>query len=73
MRGRMAARLAKEYKEIEDNTEELLIKAQEEKDLIEKEKAAQKKKSILESIKEIEKHRNDQLEVKGISCNFQQK
>merc|ERR1711893_213214 len=32
MRGRMADRLAKEYREIEDNTEELLRKAQEEKD-----------------------------------------
>merc|ERR1711970_652055 len=34
MRGRMADRLAKEYREIEDNTEELLKKAQEEKDLL---------------------------------------
>ena len=80
MRGRMADRLAKEYREIEvtemhidldyywivqDNTEELLKKAQEEKDLIEKEKEKSKKDKIRRDIETIERHRVDQLKIKG--------
>ena len=80
MRGRMADRLAKEYREIEvtkmhidqdnywivqDNTEELLKKAQEEKDLIEKEKEKSKKDKIRRDIETIERHRGDQLKING--------
>jgi len=69
MRGRMADRLAKEYREIEDNTEELLKKAQEEKDLIEKEKEKSKKDKIRRDIETIERHRVDQLKIKGLFWN----
>merc|ERR1712113_367126 len=67
MRGRMADRLAKEYREIEDNTEELLRKAQEEKDLIEKEKEKSKKEKIRRDIETIERHRVDQLKIKELA------
>ena len=49
----------------QDNTEELLRKAQEEKDLIEKEKEKSKKEKIRRDIETIERHRVDQLKIKG--------
>lgn len=67
MRGRMADRLAKEYREVEDNTEELLRKAQEEKDLLEKEREQAKKEKIRRDIENIELHRSDQMKIKGLA------
>ena len=64
-RGKMAEKLAREYKEQEDNSEYLLKKAQDEKDLEQRMREKAKLDKQLKDQKDIAEHRAEHLKVKG--------
>ena len=64
-RGKMATRLAAEYKEAEDNLEERIERAQKEKEIAAEKRAAAKEAKRKRELDQISKHLGIQLQVKG--------
>lgn len=66
-RGRMATKLAQEYKEAEDNIEERIEKARLEKEAAEDKRERLKTEKSKKELEAISKHLGIQLEVKGLA------
>ena len=66
-RGRMAARLAAEYKEAEDNMDQRIEAAQKEKEAAEEKRQAEKMQKHKSEVEQIAKHLQLQLNVKEIA------
>jgi len=66
-RGQLAAKLAKEYKEAEDDIEERMEKARKEKDEKQEKIDAEKREKRTKALEEIKKHLQLQLQVKDLA------